>query len=246
MMRNDREAAVSRALQSLVQEPPERLQFFDDLHRRVRRQRSLRAMVALSCAILTAGALIAGSTLLMQRQSVPNAGVLNRQAAIASPSLLIFGGPDVSFHYPSAWHSYQFKVTSSFTRLITYLSTTSLRDPCVSTTLPSGDLRTSCGLPLARLGPGGVLVTWSSWGKPYLRLSQQPGYLTRLGERPARVTSGPAGGACAELGGTYTVRASIQSRVMDLHDQLIVVDACLQDARTLPAVNRMLASTHLP
>jgi hypothetical protein len=73
----------------------------------------------------------------------------------------------LSFYHPRRWHSYRYRETSSFTFLLAFLSTDRLRAPC-TVKRNASVTRVSCGSPLSRLSPGGVLITWVAEGMPGL------------------------------------------------------------------------------
>jgi hypothetical protein len=150
----------------------------------------------------------------------------------------------LSLRQPVAWHRSTFEFRSSFSFVIAYLTTEKLHDPCVK----SGNGIVTCGLPLRQLGPGGVLVTWSTFGRPGVRLVNQPGNANTVGGHPARVVTGPATATCASVGGEVSVDAKIEHQKMDSHDQLVEMEACLRGpdvAQNLAAIQLMLDSVRV-
>ena len=103
----------------------------------------------------------------------------------------------LSFRQPAGWQRPTYDVDSSFSSLIAYLSTEPLRAPC-STTRDGTGTTISCGSPLRQVRPGGVFITWSTFGMPGLRLAKQQGVSEMIGRHPARVplfqTSSPIPG----------------------------------------------------
>jgi hypothetical protein len=151
----------------------------------MRRRTCIRLAVALAALAGSAGpALAAGAT------------------AAATKS---FSGSGVAFRYPAAWHISPpaWRWASSFSMLVTYLSTGALHDPCAPT--PSS---TTCSSPLAVLAPGGVLVTWTRGSLPSWSLAKQPGRATTLAGHPAKLQIAHPG-ACRALQATETVTAQI-------------------------------------
>jgi hypothetical protein len=125
----------------------------------------------------------------------------------------VFSSNAGSFDYPSAWRLSHDSVVSSFTLLVAVLSNQQVHDPCTRTSTS-----VSCGEPLHRLSPGGVLVTWTQLGMMGGDIGQQPGTATTVDERAARVlvSDGSAAGCfrisgtTAEVDGTVLLNSSNQ------------------------------------
>jgi hypothetical protein len=151
-----------------------------------------------------------------------------------------FSADGGSFSYPSAWHLSTYDVEWSMGQAVAYLSNQPLHDPCSQT----GQLRT-CGSPLNRLGPGGVLVSWQIvGGPPPLRLSSRPGAATTIGGRPAKVdvrSSSNPDQQCAALGASGEVDAAVLADTLPSHDELWTMTACLSDPQAATSVNNALA-----
>jgi hypothetical protein len=132
-----------------------------------------------------------------------------------------FSGSGVAFRYPAAWHVSPpaWRWASSFSILVTYLSTGALHDPCART--PSS---TTCSSPLAVLAPGGVLVTWTRGSLPSWSLAKQPGRATTLAGHPAKLQIAHPG-ACRGLQATETV--TVQIALGPTSDSLLM-QACLR------------------
>jgi hypothetical protein len=150
----------------------------------------------------------------------------------------------LSFYPPRRWRSYQYRETSSFTYLLAFLSTGRLHAPCTATRNASVT-RVSCGSPLSRLSPGGVLITWMAEGMPGRTLSLAPGRWTRIGGHPARVLSGVATDTCAQLGGAWQEQAVIDRAKALASTNLVAMDACIAApgvAQARQDVKQMLAT----
>jgi hypothetical protein len=132
----------------------------------------------------------------------------------------------LSFYHPRRWRSYRYRETSSFTYLLAFLSTGRLHAPC-TVTRNASVTRVSCGSPLSRLSPAGVLITWVAEGMPGRTLSIVPGRWTRIGGHPARVLSGVATDTCAQLGGAWQEQAVIDRAKAPASANLVAMDACI-------------------
>jgi hypothetical protein len=145
----------------------------------------------------------------------------------------------LSFLHPRTWHETRYAVRSSFSDLIVYLSTAPLHDPCVTT----GET-TTCGRPLAKLSPGGVVVSWNNIGFPHVG-PEIPHPNTTIGGQPADLeVTRPGSGMCTGLSQDETVTADI-ARPHGNHYEMV---ACLRGpdlARNETLVRSMLASTHV-
>jgi hypothetical protein len=183
--------------------------------------------------------LVSGCTVIHDRPASTGGHPVQQTVESAFPA---YG---LSFRQPAAWQSSTFDVVSSFSMVITYLSTQELHDPCVR----SGDGAIECGVPTRQLRPGGVLVTWASFGMPGQRLASQPGIADEVGGHPARIVRGGADANCVALGGDISFDAAILQQRMNSHDQLLEMSACLRSpgtAQSEVAVQRMLDSVRFP
>jgi hypothetical protein len=131
-----------------------------------------------------------------------------------------FSAMGLAFRYPQTWRVGTWSAdVSSFSALIAYLSTSRLQNPCQQTVRP-GVMTSSCGFPVSKLLPGGVLIRWSANGNPGWRL---PATNTIVGGRRAFETV-TSGGWCATLGGTETITVAIPRNIaMNWFE----MDACL-------------------
>jgi hypothetical protein len=136
------------------------------------------------------------------------------------PTLASFKNGYVEFQYPTGWAAAQPNVPATLhVHPMIYLSVQPTRNPCRTT-----GAETSCGWPIARLRPGGVLVVWENRGYPGWSLQSTPGAPIRVGGRRAhRQVSRP--GACAEIGGDETVQVAIER---PLAGNWTAVTACLR------------------
>jgi hypothetical protein len=144
-------------------------------------------------------------------------------AAQPSPQrsmLASFHNAFVEFRYPTAWAAAQPPLQAALhVHPIIYLSVQPTGNPCRTT-----GAETSCGWPISRLRPGGVLVVWENRGYPGWSLASVPGAPIRVGGRRAhRQISRP--GTCAAIGGDETVEIAIER---PLADNWTAVTACLR------------------
>jgi hypothetical protein len=145
---------------------------------------------------------------------------------VISPTVAVaFPAARLSFRHPRRWRSYHYQETSSFTYLLAFLSTDQLHAPC-TVTRSSSKTRVSCGSPLSRLSPGGVLITWVTEGMPGRTLATEQGGWTRIGSHPARVLSGVATDTCAQLGGSWQEQAVIDRARALPSTNLLAMNAC--------------------
>ena len=126
---------------------------------------------------------------------------------------LTYSADGLSFRYPRTWLTETYKHPPfTFSTPIVNLSTTKLRNPCITTGSQS-----VCGLPLNVLPPRSVLVLWSEVGRPTTSpIVSFPN--TTLGDRAARVVTGPPTKSepCSGLSGTTTtITAEIQLQPPD-------------------------------
>jgi hypothetical protein len=152
-----------------------------------------------------------------------------------------FSGSGVTFRYSAAWHVSPpaWRWASSFSILVTYLSTGALHDPCARTASS-----TTCSSPVAVLPPGGVLITWTRGSPPSWSLAKQPGRATRLAGHPAKLQIARPG-ACRAVQATETVTAQI---ALGPTSDSLQMQACLRGstARANEArVRAMLATLHV-
>jgi hypothetical protein len=155
----------------------------------------------------------------------------------AAPPTATFSNADVSFRHPAPWkaHPFTWRGELHFHPML-YLSTQPVRDPCRT----QGQTVT-CGWPVERLRPGGVLVSLENRGAPGWSIDAQPGTAFAVGGRAAkRRVYRP--GACGAIGGQATVDVVVASPLPDNWTELV---ACLRGPRLAAneqRVQRLLAS----
>ena len=167
-------------------------------------------------------------------------GVGQAAQAADPPSLVTYRNDSgLSFRHPASWKQYPFRWAGELHfRPIVYLSTQPVHDPCST----RGNA-TTCGFPVRRLAPGGVLVAWQTSGIPVPGLRSAPGTATRIGDSYAkRVDSRP--GFCRRIGADRTVEALIgEPNRMTVPTQFV---ACLRGphlAQNMRRIDALLAST---
>src|SRR5690242_20531726 len=78
------------------------------------------------------------------------------QAAPMNPPLEKYSGQYVSFDYPSGWKALRFRRPLELHSFpLVYVSTQAVHSPCST----QGN-ETTCGWPVKRLQPGGILAVW--------------------------------------------------------------------------------------
>jgi hypothetical protein len=150
-------------------------------------------------------------------------------------------GFGLTFEHPQSWTEARYPESFTFSDLIAYVSNNRLHNPCTTTDF-SGVVTTTCAEPIPRLGPGGVLVSWSNIGYPHTGPEIPHPNLTIDG-RPAHL-SVTQPGDCARLGAQETVTVDI-ARPVDNHYEMV---ACLRDpgvAGNETLVRQMLASVRI-
>ena len=153
------------------------------------------------------------------------------------PPLARYSNSFLSFSHPASWKEYPFRWAGELHfRPLVYLSTQPVHDPCST----KGNT-TSCGFPVGRLQPGGVLVTWNASSPPAMGVG--PGSQIKVDGRKARRLD-TAGGICRSIGADRTVDVLIQTR--PLPSTLTEFTACLRGpglAQNVKRVDALLAST---
>jgi hypothetical protein len=148
-----------------------------------------------------------------------------------------YSNPALSFSHPARWKAHPFRWSGELHfRPLVYLSTQPVHDPCST----KGNT-TSCGFPVGKLRPGGVLVTWNASNPPGIGLGR--GSRVKVDGREARRVDTP-GGICRSIGADRTVEVLIQTR--PLPSPLTEMTACLRGpglAQEQKSLNALLAST---
>jgi hypothetical protein len=155
------------------------------------------------------------------------------------PPLRHFVGQGVSFDHPGAWREGHFEMTSSFSGLIVYLSTSPLIDPC-----DRGPGSVACIREAVRaLDVDGVLVDWSWNGFPGWTFDPTKGRRVAVGGRAATLEDLVPDDRCRGIGGERLVLVTIDDPRADAN--WTSVRACLRgpDLAALEAqVGAMLGS----
>jgi hypothetical protein len=191
-------------------------------------------------ARLTLRRLLVGTAVLVALAAITSGcgGGAGAQAATErGPKLVEYSDSVLSFRHPATWKAHPFSWNGELHfRPLVYLSTQPLRDPCAM----QGN-SVSCGFPVGRLRPGGVLLTWNNSGPPAIGLG--PGSRMRVGGHPAtRVDT--AHGICRSIGADRTIDVLI--RTQPLPSPLMELTACLRGpglAQAEQSVDALLAST---
>jgi hypothetical protein len=150
---------------------------------------------------------VAGIVAIAALASACGGGSGGTATAADPPQLLTYRGNGLTFRHPAAWKAYpgHSPTVAIHFHPIVYLSTQPVRDPCST----HGNT-TSCGLPMRRLRPGGVLIAWQDYGIPVSGLRTAPGTTTRIGGRYAkRTTTEP--GDCRKIGADRTIQVVVGS-----------------------------------
>jgi hypothetical protein len=160
-------------------------------------------------------------------------------AAAGDRPLQKYSGQYVRFDYPGAWKALGFRRPLELHSFpLVYLSTQSIHSPCST----HGNA-TTCGWPLKRLQPGGVLALWQF---PYSPPCTGPGCSGPTGT-PLRVGGRDAtrliraGGVCRAIGADRTIDVTVQNGIEFM--------ACLRGpglARNERRVNALLKSARFP
>ena len=157
-------------------------------------------------------------------------------AAKSPPPLQNYSGSGLSFSYPAAWTAYPGKQAALHFQPLVYLSTQPVHDPCST----QGNT-TTCGFPVDRLKPGGVLVAWQRYGIPAMGLG--PGSRIRVGGDPATFVDKPSG-ECRKIGADRTIQLVVETSPPPA--AFTYLTACLREpgaAQNARAVKALLAST---
>jgi hypothetical protein len=155
-----------------------------------------------------------------------------------------FSSMGLSFRYPATWQRQTWSDDeSSFSTLLVALSTGQQHDPCTATT-SKGHKSITCTSPIAKLAPGGILVSWDAAGFPTTHL---PTPDTTIGGSPAyeKTTTGDTW-CTTTLSGTETITVIIPTAVPDNWYEM---DACLRAphlSQQKAQISAMLRTVQLP
>jgi hypothetical protein len=161
-----------------------------------------------------------------------------KAAAKDPPMLAKYNGSGLSFSYPAAWTASKPSLPAEVLHFqpIVYLSNQPVHAPCTT----SGNA-TTCGYPVHRLRPGGVLVIWQY---PYVL----PGFSLGAGPRikidsHAATKTSTKPGICRSIGADRTIDALVE---LVPHSSYLELTACLRGpglAQAEKSVDALLAST---
>lgn len=147
----------------------------------------------------------------------------------------------LTFRHDRSWFPSTWEILSTAASSVVYLTPQPTHDPCVTRNVRHGT-ETVCTSPVTSLAPGGLLIDWYLYGLPGTALHYSPGRTVTIAGQPARVASGPADPACARIGGTHSIDASIQPADADGSPSLLHMDACLTRTTQTAPVMAMLQS----
>lgn len=199
----------------------------------------MQRLSGVTLAFRLAGAIGAAVLMAAGASACASPGPGSSASSLATGETAHFTGNGLSFEYPAAWRSQWWEDTSSFSHLITYLSPSTLHNPCSqSTTATSRSV--SCGFPIQELPAGGVLVTWTVNG--FFGAGRIKANAT-VDDHAAVVTKNRPG-SCAPIGGDETITVEIRRAAADnwytmtacirapgLHQDELVVQKMLKTVR---------------
>lgn len=166
-------------------------------------------------------------------------GAATPQAESKDRPLQKYSGPYVSFSYPAEWKALRFRRPLELHSFpLVYLSTQAIHTPC-----STHGSETSCGWPVKRLQPGGVLAVWQfPYAPPCPGCTSGAGAPLQVGGRHAMLkVSG--GGVCRAIGADRTIEVTIENSGAP------EFMACLRGpglAQSERRVNALLKSTRFP
>lgn len=153
--------------------------------------------LAAGCSTGSSGAASAGST-------------VSTKSDVGARQLARYRGHGIAFDYPAAWGRYRRGgVFTTMTSPIVDLSTQPMVDPCTHV----GN-RTTCGLPISHMRPGGVVVAWLTLG----------GFGVLMHRAPGSVQFRVVPGGCRDIGGSEIITAQVTAR----HHRAFFAAACLR------------------
>ena len=141
----------------------------------------------------------------------------------SKPVLTTYRNSFVTFQYPSTWSTSVWKSSVLHFDPMVYLSTQATHNPC-RTSSAGGGTSTTCGWPVNRLAPGGVVLRWENRGYPGASVSSFPGAKARIDGRNARLST-QRPGSCGTLGADETISVAI---ARPLQSNWTAFDACLR------------------
>jgi hypothetical protein len=126
------------------------------------------------------------------------------------PRLETYRNPFVTFRFPAAWSPSVWQAPRQMLHFhpMVFLSTQPTHDPCRTSSAGGGGSSISCGWPIDRLAPGGVVVRWENRGAPGVSLATFPGASTDVGGRRAKLST-QRPGSCGGLGADKAISVAI-------------------------------------
>jgi len=157
------------------------------------------------------------------------AGVLAAWSAASprsKPALATYRNSFVTFQYPAAWSRGAWRTPQQALHFdpMVFLSTQPTHDPCTTSTALGGGTSITCGWPVSRLAPGGVVLRWENRGSPGVSLASFPGLSTRVGGRSAKLST-RLPGSCGGLGAQAAISVAI---ARPLASNWTAFEACLR------------------
>jgi hypothetical protein len=185
--------------------------------------------------LLSLGAIVAAVAL---TSACGGGGGGNGHAAPMVPPLQKYSGQYVSFDYPAGWKALRFQRPLELHAFpLVYVSTQAIHSPCST----QGNA-TTCGWPVKRLQPGGILAVWQlpyAPPCPGCALGSAGTQVQVGGRRATREVR--TGGACRAIGADRTIDVVVKNSVEFV--------ACLRGpnlARNERRVDALLKSAQFP
>jgi hypothetical protein len=177
-------------------------------HRRIATAATLLAamsVVAAACASIGSETNPPASTATARTGEAATPTPTTVSSDVSSPSFSVaFGSGDLSFTYPTGWHTRRGSLNPGGNEPIVYVGPTELPSDCVESS--QGGLCRSW--PVMSLGPNGALFAWRWFGRPGL-VPPADGDPTTVGGHAALVTKGSASQDCATIGGDESISVTV-------------------------------------
>jgi hypothetical protein len=179
------------------------------------------------CAVtLVTVAMAAGCGAASTRSSADTASA---KAPARAGTALTFHNDFLAFRYPPSWKPYRFDTARRLHfHPMVYVGTQPGHDPC-----RQSQTETTCGWPVDRLRPNGVLIAWENNGWPGWSLASVTGKALKVGGRAGKISTARPGG-CSAIGADETVEVVIER---PMRDNWTGFTACLRGPN-LPASER--------
>ena len=153
------------------------------------------------------GARVLVASVVVAALAAPLAAWASGSFRSSSSSFVTFRNDFVSFRYPAPWATSVWKEQLPHFQPMVYLSTQATHDPC-ATSVSAAGASVTCGFPVGKLDPGGVLVKWENKGFPGTSLARFPGTPTRIDGRSAKISIARPG-MCRSVGADETMTVVI-------------------------------------